>query len=276
IRPNTMQRTLLSFCLLFPLLLSAQESRVGLTIRADYGNYTMPEIDLNDFYRGYNAYYGSNMKVPFDTLSPTVFSHPNYGLGVRASIGDNVGLATGLFITRGNSRFSQQATFQNNIITQTDFDVTDWTCQIDVGVHLFHFLYLQGHMAGHFRNTQMDLGYFYQDGSYSIGNEYDILGVYTASTTTIDFGASAMIRVWKVIIPVSISFPSNMLSDGGLITLTDFDASRVRWTDLPRDYATWANDPANLDLDTGFVRAQSLQSVRINIGLEIYLHSVTD
>jgi len=72
-------------------------------------------------------------------------------------------------------------------------------------------------------------------------------------------------------IPITISYPSNAFSDEGLLTLTDFDKSQARWTDIPRDFETWANDPANIDLDEGFVRAQSFRSTRISIGIEYIL-----
>lgn len=263
---------LLLLLLLAPIALSAQDDiLVGVTLKADYGRYTMNDPDINDFYTSYNQFYSNVMVRPFDTLSMREFSHPAYGMGIRVASGKAFGPSAGLFLTRGTTRHTEQAEFQNGIISQTDFLVKDVVCQVDAGFHAGQVLYLHGHIAGHFRTTIMDFGYFYQDGSYSIGNEYDVLGVFHGWTTTLDVGANAMLRLGRVMIPVGISFPTNFASDGGLLSFTDYDITRIRWNDLPRDFETWANDPASLDLEEGFVRMESFRSVRLNVGVEIFL-----
>ncbi|MCB0705135.1 MAG: hypothetical protein KDC34_07485 [Saprospiraceae bacterium] len=240
----------------------------GVFLRAEYERSTMENYDLNDFFRSYNDYYAGVIPQPFDTLLGTDFSHFGYGTGIRFYTGEVFGFAGSLFGTYGVKKESRTAIFQNDITTQADFRVRDMNIQIDLGVHIYRILFLQGHLTGRFRKTVLDLGYFYQDGSYSIGDEYEIIGVYSGLTTTLDVGGSVGIKLGPVFIPVSISFPTNMFSDGGLITLLDYDKQKTRWSDLPRDYKTWADDPANVDLDNGFVRMESLQSVRINIGIE--------
>lgn len=261
---------------LSPLFAFSQSGFAGFTLRADYGSYRMPENDLNDFFRSYNDYYGASMKVPFDTLSATVFSHPSFGAGVRYASPGVVGFSTGLFVQFGRKAFTQQSQFQNDIITETSFLVKDYTYQIDVGFHVMSILFIHGLLAGHTRNATLDLGYYYQDGSYTLGNEYDILGVYSALNSTLDVGFGAMLKLGPVIIPVSISYPTNAFSDGGLISIMDFDTHRVRWNELPRDFRTWADDPVNMDLDNGFVRGETLNSVRINVGIEILLGGEID
>lgn len=251
-------------------------SAVSFNLRGDYEYSKLYMFDINDFYRNYNAYYAGVIPQPFDTLNPTVFSHPNLGASVRFASGDPVGFYTGLSMVYGRTSFDQQAKFQNNLITNTGFNVADWNLQIDAGLIFFRVLTLEGLVAARSRKTFMEIGYTYQDGSYSVGNEYDILGVYQASTTTLDWGLAAGLRLGRLYIPVSISFPTNMLSDDGLLTLTDFDETQVRWSDLPRDYQTWANDPVNMDLETGFVRAQSFQSMRINVGVEFAIFQRID
>lgn len=254
-----------------PMICMGQGDIFSLTLRADYGRFTQPENDLNDFYRSYNEYYSSVLPAPFDTISHTEFSHPNVGAGIRYFTGEKVGFTSGLFMTYGRSRFSQQSVFRSNLTTETKFETRDWTLQYDLGIHIRRFLLIQGHLGGTFRKTVLDLGYIYQDGSYSIGNEYDILGVYIARTNTLDMGASVTLKLGRVLIPVSMTWPTPWISDDNLLTLVDFDKRQIRWKDLPRDFETWADDPPNIDLDNGFVRARSLRFTRFTVGLELML-----
>ena len=253
---------------LFCLSLLGQKNTGGFLLRVEYESSELQGFDLNDFFRDYNRFYGSNMAQPFDSIGARELSHPSIGAGFRIASGENIGFTSGLFCTYGSKSIQRSAEFQNGIITQTDLRVRDFNVQFDLGIHIKQILFLQGHMGGRFRSNYLDLGYVYQDGSYSLGDEYDILGVYHSPTTTLDFGASIGVKLGPVFIPVSITFPTDFASDDGLLTLMDFDKRQARWVDLPRDFTTWANDPANLDLDNGFVRANSFRSVRLTIAAE--------
>lgn len=263
---------LLFFLLIFsPCSLFAQDHQVALTLRGDYESSQLTGFELNDFFQSYNAYYGVNMKQPFDTVATSGLSHAGWGMGMRFLSGDNAGFATGIFLTYGSKSIRNESIFANNLLTRTDFRVKDYNCQVDVGFHLKRFLLIQGHLSARVRESLFDLGYVYQDGSFSRGNEYDILGVYHGSTITLDVGASAGLKLGPVFIPVGISFPTNMVPDDGLSTMLDYDITRIRWNDLPRNYQMWADDPVNFDPFEDAVRTQSFRSVRINIGVEIWL-----
>ncbi|MDX2246520.1 MAG: hypothetical protein SF052_07090 [Bacteroidia bacterium] len=255
----------------FPALFFAQDNQVALTLRGDYESSQLSGFELNDFFQSYNEYYGVNMQQPFDTVAVKGLSHAGWGMGMRFLSGDNAGFATGIFLTYGSKSLRNEAIFANDLLTRTDFRVKDYNCQVDIGFHLKRFLLIQGHISARIRESVFDLGYVYQDGSFSRGNEYDILGVYKGSTITLDVGASAGLKLGPVFIPVGISFPTNMIPDDGLSTLLDYDITRIRWNDLPRNYQVWADDPVNFDPFEDAVRTQSFRSVRINIGLEIWL-----
>ncbi len=251
----------------------AVEAQFYLAPHFDYERSQLQGFDANDFFRSYNAYYGNNMAEPMDTLLPGEFSHPNWGGALRVFLGEQVAFTSGLLIAYGRARTRHSGRFRNGIVTQTDWEVRDLKFQYDIGICLGRALSLTTHLGGHVRNTIMDLGYVYQDGTYSLGNEYDILSVFKATTVTLDYGFGLALRLKSFYFPLTISFPSNAFSDEGLLTLVDFDERQIRWTDLPRDFETWANDPSNLDLETGFVRANSFRSMRIAIGIEYFLGS---
>jgi hypothetical protein len=249
----------------------AQAEYGGVVLRSAYQLSNFNDFQLNEFFTSFNDYYGSNMEEPFLRYDERTLDMFNGGVGFRLGFGEKIGPSLGLLTTFGQKTVQRNARFQNQIVTQTDLRMRDWTVQFDAGLHFFGVLFVQGHIAGHFRRSVFTLGYVYQDGSYSLGNEYDILGVYKAPTTTIDVGGSLGLRLGPVFIPVSISYPTGFISDDGLLTLTDFEKRQARWSDLPRDFRQWVEDPANLDPDTQLVEARGFESVRINIGIEIWL-----
>lgn len=251
------------------LLPSATFAQIGPFLRVDYTQARHQADDLNDFIRSYNAFYGSNMARPLQEISPTQFSHLNYGAGFRLSYW----FTTGLYLSYGTVDHRTTGEYQNGIQTRMDIGVRDLNLVYELGVSLWNVVTLQGVMAGYFRKSVVDVGYVYQDGTYSIGNEYDLLSVHQAWTTSLDLGWSVGLRLGRFHIPVTVTYPNQWISDEGLLTFLDYDERQIRWSDLPRDYATWAQDPANLDLDNGFVRAESLRSFRITVGLEVYLIS---
>lgn len=267
--------TVIAVCVatIFLPQLSFGQSPFKLGFRFDYEASSLtPGHDMNDFYRSYNNYYSGVIPKPFDTISSGELSHTGWGGSIRYfGAGDQVAFQSGLIFTYGGKDIFREARFQNGIITRTDWRVNDLNTQVDVGILLWRKLTLATHMAARFRSTEIALGYFYQDGSYSLGNEYDILGVYRASTTTLDLGFSIGLNVKRFYLQMGMSYPTNAFSDEGLLTLLDYDERQIRWTDLPRDYETWVNDPANLDLDNGFVRARSLRSTRFNLGIEFFI-----
>ncbi|MBR9921598.1 MAG: hypothetical protein GYB31_12235 [Bacteroidetes bacterium] len=267
-----MKKPLLYFLVLlssFPML--AQETGVHFCLRADYERSKMTGSDLNDFFNSYNAYYAGVIPQEFDTLSPHEFSHPAFGAGLRFLMGEgNIGFSSGLLGTYGYAKRTRNAVFQNDIETELAMRVRDLNIQFEVGMYFFQRVFIHGHITGRFRKTVADLGYYYQDGSYSLGDEYDILGVYSGLTTTVDLGGSVGLKLGPVYIPVSVSFPTQFASDDGLLTLIDYDVRQIRWTDLPRDYGQWVDDPVNMDPFNDFVRMNSLQSFRINIAVEYW------
>ncbi|MEM6343738.1 MAG: hypothetical protein AAF927_07650 [Bacteroidota bacterium] len=257
--------------LLLPLTIWGQsDGQFQLSLRLEYEASLLQGFDLNDFYRSHNDYYASSAAQFFDTLAASELSHPALGLGGRFTMGDDFGFSSGLFLTYGRKSVRREARFLTNIVTRTDLLTRDVNLQFDVGFHIQRKFFLHGHIAGRFRKNVFDIGYIYPDGSFSLGNEYDILGVYQSNTTTLDAGANLAFKIKKVYIPIGISWPLNFATDDGLLTLQDFDIRQARWAEVPRDFRQWANDPANLDPREQLVRSQSFQAIRLNIGIEYW------
>jgi len=259
----------LIICLLLPLSSWGQsDSPFKLSLRLEYEASLLQGFDLNDFYRSYNDYHASFATQFFDTIRSTELSHPAIGLGFRFVKGDDFGFSGGLWGTYGRKKTLREARFLTNIVTRSDLLTRDVNLQLDAGFHIQQKFFLHGHIATRFRKTVLDLGYIYPDGSFSLGSEYDILGVYQANTTTLDAGLNLGFKIKDVYIPIGISWPLVNLSEEG--RLADLDERQKRWTDLPRDFAQWNNDPESIDPRTDLVSNQSFQAIRLNIGIEYW------
>ncbi|MEL7531581.1 MAG: hypothetical protein AAFN10_09750 [Bacteroidota bacterium] len=268
---TSIQYWALCLSLLLPLTTWGQsDGQFQLSLRLEYEASLLQGFDLNDFYRSYNDYHSSFATQFFDTLAVTELSHPALGLGGRFTMGDDFGFSSGLFLTYGRKNIRREARFLTNIVTRTDLLTRDVNLQLDLGFHIQRKFFLHAHVAGRFRKNVFDLAYIYPDGSYSLGNEYDILGVYQSNTTTLDVGGNLAFKIKKIYIPIGISWPLNFASDEGILTLQDFDSRQARWPEVPRDFAQWTNDPANLDPVNDLVRSQSFQAIRLNIGIEYW------
>ncbi len=270
--PATCQNSLL-FGLNAIGYLGNASAQLYLPLRLDYTRATHQWNDFNEFITSYNAYYGSNQPTPLDTLSPTQFSHINYGTGLRLMTDGPVNFNFSFLMTYGGMQHQLLGEYANGIQTQVDFRVRDISSQVELGIGFGGVFFINGIMAGYFRNTRVDIGYIYQDGTYSVGNEYDLLSIHSSPTTSLDFGLGAGLKLGPVYIPVNVTFPNSFISDEGLLNYTDWDEQQIRWSDIPRDYQVWANDPANLDPETDLVRAESLRSMRVSIGFEFLIGS---
>ncbi|MEL6653079.1 MAG: hypothetical protein AAFQ87_19925 [Bacteroidota bacterium] len=259
-----------SLALMLPLLaLGQSKPSYYLSLRVDYEASRLLGDDLNDFYLSYNEYHASFTSLFFDTLRANELSHFNFGLGSRIATGEDIGFSGSAFLMLGRKTIRRDAIFLTNIVTRTDLQVNDLTLHFDGGIHYQrkYFAHLQVGMRSR-RNT-FDVGYIYADGSYSLGNEYDILGVYQSFTSTLDLGLNLGIKVKQFYIPIGISWPVVLFPEDRLY-LEDFDALQGN-NQLPRDYRQWANEPAGLDPATQLVRGESFRAMRINIGLEFWL-----
>jgi hypothetical protein len=246
------------------------QSPFKLGYRLDFEQSTMLGRDINRFINSYNAFYGANMAVPLDTINANATSHVHHGFSIRFIGEEKVSFFSGLELFWGRSTLDRNGRFANGIQTQCDFLFKDFTFQTDIGLRVGP-LVLAGVVAGRVRRTELDLGYYYQDGTYSMGNEYDILSAYTSTHTTIDYGYALGVKVKRFYFSFQQTWPTNLASDDGLLTLNDFDENQIRWSDLPTDFGQWVNDPANINLDNGFVRAGSFATSRKSFSIEFLI-----
>lgn len=259
-------------CFLLPQMVMAQSKvNYSLAFRIDYESSRLLGDDLNDFFLSYNEYHASFTSLFFDTLRANDLSHFNFGVGSRIRVGEEMGFSGSALMTFGRRTIRRDAIFLTNITTRTDLQVNDLTLHFDGGIHYQHKYFAHMQIGMRSRRNVFDVGYIYADGSYSLGNEYDILGVYQSFTTTLDLGLNLGIRVKQFYIPIGISWPVVLFPEDRLY-LEDFDLAQDN-SQLPRDYAQWANNPATLDPATQLVRGESFRAMRINIGLEFWLDS---
>ncbi|MEL7340746.1 MAG: hypothetical protein AAGM67_09690, partial [Bacteroidota bacterium] len=233
-------------CFSLPLAAMAQsKATYSLIVRGDFESSRLLGDYLNDFFLSYNDYHASFTSQFFDTLAPNDLSHFNFGLGARISSGEGIGFSGGTFLSFGRKTVRRDAAFLTNITTRTDLQVNDLTIQFEGGLHYQNQYFAHVQLGLRSRRNVFDVGYIYADGSYSLGSEYDILGVYESFTSTLDLGLNLGIKIKQLYIPLGISWPVVVFPEDRR-WLQDFDVVRT-YTQLPRDYRQWANDPDGLN-----------------------------
>ncbi|MBN8589190.1 MAG: hypothetical protein J0L94_12820 [Rhodothermia bacterium] len=259
---------LLLLFLLFPASLLAQSSLGGLTVGAVYGADRMDNANLNTFVSSFNAYYSTYIKAKYEDF-PAVLSGPMYRVGYRGSglVGSKIAVA--LHYQSGKHHVPRTALLGSGLKNEMNLDVVNRDVLVELGVGGKRG-FINALMQGQFRNSTITYYTVYQDGSRSIGYEFDINGYYEVSTPEIMAGVSAGLRLGKrVIIPIQVVFPV-WLPGGDTINMTDYDTSRYRSNDFPREFDFWVKDRLGVDQENALTQGD-FRGVRISVGLEIQL-----
>ncbi len=225
---------------------------------------------LNGFFSSYNAYWGSDLASPWDEASGWEFSHANVGAGVRSWLSGPVNWSGGTGMLVGAGFWRPESEWQNGVQNRLRMRVIDWKWTAHAGIQLRERFFVEGYLGANARTSRFIYSTVHQDGSESISSEYKLNGVYEGLTASFDYGAqlTARFRGFNTYLRLSVaskSFPPGK----GLVSVLDYDDNDSPPTDLPSDYELWATDPvAFTEQDLG-VRTDSLEGLRITIGVEI-------
>ncbi|MBL7979805.1 MAG: hypothetical protein JNN12_15825 [Bacteroidetes Order II. Incertae sedis bacterium] len=264
-----MRSTLLVVLLLHSFaLLHAQSAFGGLAVGAAYGIDRIDSASLNSFVESFNTYYAANIKAKYASF-PEALPGPVIRVGYRGSGLAGSKLAMAFQYQTGKHHIPRSATLGTGLKNELDLDVVNRDVLIEVGVGGKRG-FLNALMQGQFRNSTITYYTVYQDGSRSIGYEFDINGYYEVSTPEIMAGVSAGLQLGKrVIIPIQVAFPV-WLPGGDFINMTDYDTSRYRSNDFPREFDFWVKDRLGVD-EGNAITEGNFRGMRISIGVEILL-----
>lgn len=258
-------RLLFFIVLGLPLSIQTYAQKGGLTAGLVYGVDRWKSDDLNTFINTFNTYYTQNTKSAFETTSSTLTA-PMLRVGYRG-FGLLGGKSSFAFLYQtGNSQLKRNFTFANDLKNELDLHIRNRDILVEVGISNPKG-YINALMQGQFRYSKITYSTLYQDGSRSLGYEYDLNGVYELNISEIMAGISAGYRVGKrLTIPVTVSVPA-WLPGGDFIFMTDYDTSRYRSNNFPREYDLWAQDRLGVDTENGLSES-TFRGIRFTIGLE--------
>lgn len=262
-----MCKTLFLILGLFPLMSFAQ-SKGGLTVGVVYGLDRYKAEDLNTFVETFNQYYATYIKSKYEAF-PDALSMPLVRLGYRGTGVAGTKLALGFQYQFGHTNVIRTATLGSNVKNEMDLRMLNRDVVLEMGFGGKRG-FVNAVMQGQFRKTTMTYHTIYQDGSRSIGYEYDINGYYEVETPEIMAGLSTGLRLGKrMTIPIQVVFPV-WLPGGDFVNMTDYDTSRYRSNDFPREFDFWVKD--RLGVDSGNALTEGgFRGMRITVGLEVQL-----
>lgn len=263
------------FCLFIascPTLLVAQSLKFSL----GYGG-SMDKANFepfNSFFTSFNTAAGANLKSPFALIpASSIVTH-----GVRGGLFlDDSKFHTRFFLqTRSNKSLTRGMTFASGLKNECIIEYKNNDFVFDVGYAGKNIL-LTGTMVGQFRVLNVEYATIYQDGSRSLSYEYDLNGYYNLNASNILLGGTVAFRFGRVLIPVQILFPTQIVPDLSEVTLLDYDVSRWRSSDFPKDYAAWSankiptTEAERLAKEANSINETDMLGMRVLVGVEVLL-----
>jgi hypothetical protein len=252
---------------LTPAMVKAQKH--GITVGAGYSLNTFQTENMNKLVNSFNDYYQVGLKKPF----------AGYDLGSMQGFNINIGYR---YMKRETSGFSAYGGYMfgysHNFNSVKIWNNTGYDMEMAFKCHDFLFeggyqikgkVFMHGFVGIGIRDIQVQMWKVYQDGSRSMGYEYDINGWYKTNSFSAQFGASLGFRVWHFFFPLRVGYEVPFFKDNTL-QLTDFDVNRFRSHNLPNDYSLWLVSNISND-DNNRIPENDFMGLRIHFGVEFMI-----
>ena len=249
-------------------------AKAQMVLIAEYNNAEINTTGLNGFVNSFNGFWGNKLSSPYEEYEASTFSMPNYGLGFRFSSEDSgFGFTASTHALYGRKSDSHTAKWQTNVVNDLTTRLRDIRWNLTLGAHYNNLIFLEGFMGGTFRKISMRHYTEYPDGSRSLSTEYKLNGLYTGTTTAIDLGIQASIKISRFMVYVRYTNPmKNFPPAKNLVALIDYNSTNFPPTDFPADYRIYATDPiAFVEQDLG-LKTDNFEGKRLTLGSEISLH----
>lgn len=170
---------------------------------------------------------------------------------------------SGLYTHR--SVYKNDATIWNNYSNEMVVKFKDVKIPFDVGYTVKGMFTFFGAMDVNFRDVQLAYWQYYPDGSKSVGNEFDINGVYTATSPVLNLGGGLTFTYKRILIPIRYT-TGFALFNIERIPITDYDANQFRISDFPRNFITYQNDPSGTNQEN-VIYKDELRGASISVGI---------
>lgn len=255
-------------CVLFLLCLNGQTQNSGLVILGGYQASGTKTADLNRFVSSFNAYYHGVIPSPLSEYKMVQSHGYNVGGGYR-------------YLNRERTTFSffggyafasafnrNSATFANGIGMDFAHKMRDHQIFLETGVGIKGVVFINACLDFMFRKTSLRSATVYQDGTKSIGGEYDINGMYTGTTNAFAPGISVGGRVWNFFLTGRVLYTLPFLKTP--LYLTDYSAWRYRSHNFPQDFGEFIADVDGSNQENG-INANNYNGLLIQLNLEFMI-----
>lgn len=243
------------------------------TFTVQHGRNDIDPGQLNEFVTSFNDFWSSDTALAFEKVDADEFAHLEIGAGLRAMLGP-ITLATN--VTWGDGTADRSFRYTNRVGHDLDMRTKDITWDAQFGLVFRKRLMVSTIITAYYRDITYRLYTVFPDDSRSLGNVYKISGVYTGTTSSVEFGVGTGLFVGPVLLNIKWLRPTSFPPGQDLISLDDYDNDELPPTWLPADYPLWTTDPvafaqADASGEEVGVLADRLKATRLVIGIEIGL-----
>lgn len=240
-----------------------------LTAGFGYSLHGYHAMNMNKFVNSFNTYYQVGMKKPFDNYQDYQFQGVQFNIGYRYLQFNKTSFSYYMGYSFSHSEQGNSVKIHNN----TGYDLeTAFSCHdfsLEAGVQIKSRFYMHGLVGLGIRDIQAKMWKVYQDGSRSMGYEYDINGWYQTNSFSWQFGGTLGFRIWHFMIPIKVWYEVPFTADN-MLSLTDFDVNRYRNSELPNDYNQWLNSNVVKD-ENNRIPENDFMGLRIQAGIEFMI-----
>lgn len=240
----------------------------GPTLHVGYQASGINPGDLNTFAETFNAHYAGVIPVPLKSYSALPAHGFNAGVGYRLFNRERTGFSAYLGYAYAQAMHKNRAVFQNNLGYEFGLKLRDHYVHFEAGAGIKGRVFINACASFILRKTTMRSQTVYQDGTKSVGNEYDINGIYTGTTNAIAPGISVGGRIWHFFITGRALYSLPLFKSP--LYLTDYSVLRYRSHDFPKDYGVFNTDVTGMDQENG-LSANGFNGVVLQINLEFMI-----
>jgi hypothetical protein len=208
---------------------------------------------LNTFKKSYNDYYALGMKNPFDMYGNLPQTGFQYGVDIVFMKEKENGFFFRSGLLFSNSKSVSSCTIWNNYRNDIVLKFHDWQVPADIGYSIKGIVAFYLAMDISMRKTRLEYWQYYPDGSKSVGNEFDMNGVYTATVPVFNYGGGMVLRYKRFTIPVRYTL-GRTIFNVEKVPLTDYDANQFRSNSFPLDYSKYQSDILGEDQDNAIFK----------------------
>jgi hypothetical protein len=257
-----------AWLLLIPAIVSDAQISHGPTIHFGYQGSGIKPAEMNRFVSTFNQHYEGVIPKPLKAYSVFPSHGFNAGIGYRFFKRESGGVTGYVGYSYAQTRNRNTATFKNRLGYDFGMKFRDHFFYLEAGAGIRGRFFVNGCLDFLFRKTTIRSSTVYQDGTKSIGSEYDINGMYTGTTNAFAPGISLGGRVWHFFIVSRLLYTVPLIKSS--LYLTDYSVLRMRSHDFPQDFEGFLVDVTGENQENG-IKSDGFNGLLFQLNIEFMI-----